>query len=380
MHPVIGELAKSLLGDDCQSLHGRLVRDYLEVGEVDDGGTNEHGSRLYKFPATRHDGYWLNHMSHHAVACGDISALVALMDRSRRRARERTGSPLACQGDVELVLASLLLCVDGPNLTVQRTPALLSKVYRALSVAYGDKACGDRAVNTEKAVLFCQRAQGLSTRATIPLDGAATQNSLGNAYGDLVSGDNTDIIEQAIVCSERSLEVRTREAAPLEWAATQDHLGSAYRNGVHGDKGANADAAVACYKRASEVRKRTGAALEWAATQIHLGSANTSATAEVTRPTLKRPLDAVRLRWRCGRGSWRLSSGQRHRSGSRVPRPRECSPGGRPCRSSDLSLAGIDGADAAGSSARVGGDAEHTGHHLLRQRERGQTIQRQNGA
>eukprot|EP00170_Pyropia_yezoensis_P001340 contig_5918_g1344 len=263
VHPVIGEFAKSLLGDNGRVLHGQLIRDYL--AEVNGAGTDECGSRAYPFWKTRDDGYWFNHVAHHAAACGDVSALVSLTQQGWRRARERAGSPLAYQADVEVVLASLLPWVEQAD-TGNHPTALLVRVYRALAWAYGDRAAGDRAANTEVAVSFWERALALSARETAPLDWAASQNGLGNAYCDRVGGDREANVEAAVARYERALEVRTRDAVPLEWAATQVNLGHAYRDRVGGDRAANVEAAVACYERALEVETRDAAPREWALT------------------------------------------------------------------------------------------------------------------
>lgn len=272
VHPVVWKFAKSLLGDsNCQLLHGRLVRDY--VNEVNDGGADEHGSRVYPYWKTRDDGYWFDHVAYHAAACGDVSALVPLMRRSWRRARVRTGSALAYQADVEVVLASLLACVDDGDHEVQRTPALLTKVYRALSVAYRDRAAGNRAVNTEAAVVFCKRALKVSTRDAAPLEWALTQHYLGNALRDHVGGDRAANVDAAVACYARALEVRTRDAAPLEWASTQCYLGRVYRERVSGDRATNVEAAIACFERVLKVFTREETPLEWAAAQCKMGSA-----------------------------------------------------------------------------------------------------------
>eukprot|EP00170_Pyropia_yezoensis_P004035 contig_16619_g4046 len=271
VHPVVGQFAKSLLADDCRALHGRLVRDYLdEVGGI---GTDEHGLRTYPFWKTRDDGYWFNNVAIHAAACGDVSAPVSLMDERWRRARQSSGSPLAYQGDVEIVLASLPSFVEDPDHEVQRTPLLLSRAYRALAWAYGDRAGGNRAVNTKAAADCCRRAMNLVKRETTPLEWAATQHRLGVAYYNLMGGDKAANVEAAIACYEQALDVWTVEAAPLDWASTQSNLGNAHRQRVGGNKAANVEAAVACYERAMEVWTREAAPLDWARTQHTLGNA-----------------------------------------------------------------------------------------------------------
>jgi hypothetical protein len=63
----------------------------------------------------------------------------------------------------------------------------------------------------------------------VPLDWAATQNSLGDALGALGERESDPVkLEEATRAFREALQEWTRERVPLQWAHTQENLASAY--------------------------------------------------------------------------------------------------------------------------------------------------------
>lgn len=276
VHPVIGAYAASLLADVYRATHSRLLHDYT-LGVENRHSEEEHG-RVYPFweSLDHDDGYWFNNVARHAASCGNVSALVSLVDPRWGPVRVRTCSPFAYQEDVEVVLASLLPCVQDVNNKMHQTPTMLARAYGALAFAYKDRIAGERAANVDASIAWHNRELGLWTPEAAPRDWATAQNNLGVSYSDRVSGDRAANVEEAIACYERALQVRTREGAPREWAMTQNNLGIAYSNRVDGDRAANMEVAISCYERSLEVTRREAEPLYWAATQSNLGNAYSS--------------------------------------------------------------------------------------------------------
>jgi tetratricopeptide (TPR) repeat protein len=112
------------------------------------------------------------------------------------------------------------------------------------------------------------------TRASVPLEWAATENNLGLALeglGELEVG--TDHLRQAVTAYQCALLEYTRERDPLEWAEIENNRGVALR--ALGEREAGSDdlqeAAVACHLALLE-RTRERVPFEWAMTQNNLGA------------------------------------------------------------------------------------------------------------
>jgi len=273
VHPVIGSYARSLLGDASPSTHRRLLVDEYLAG-VNDGCMSVFGWSVYPFwDAPHDDGYLFDNVARHAAASRDVAALLSLVHDEWRDVRVRTCSPLAYQGDVEVVLVALLRVVKDADREVRQTPALLCGVLYSIAIAYRDRIQGSRGDNVEAAIQHLQGALELVTRDAAPSLCATVRRCLGSAFGERIRGDRGDNMEVAIRCYRAALEVHTREAAPLDWAATQNNLGNAYDSRVRGDRRNNVEVAIGCYRAALEVHTREAAPLKWAATQNNLGSA-----------------------------------------------------------------------------------------------------------
>lgn len=271
VHPVLGEYARFLLGNEHPATHGRLVEDYMR--EPVSGGPGELIEREYPFWRTADDGYFYDNLARHAAASEDLSMLLSLARQGWRTARVRTCAPLACQADVEIVLPALLAVKHDTEHKVRQAPAQLFKLYRGLGLILLRHSAESRADNVDDAVACYREALEVRTRVAAPLDWAKVQNNLGNALRVRVHGDRAANVDQAIACFHLALEERTLEAAPRDWASTQNNLGIAYLNRVRGDRAGNVENALRCYKRALEVRTWEAAPLDWAATQNNLGSA-----------------------------------------------------------------------------------------------------------
>ena len=109
----------------------------------------------------------------------------------------------------------------------------------------------------------------------MPLDWAATQNSLGNALqrlGERESG--TARLEEAVDAYRAALQEYTRDRVPFQWAATQNNLANALqRLGERESRAARLEEAVAAYRAALQEYTRDRVPLDWAATQNNLGNA-----------------------------------------------------------------------------------------------------------
>ena len=92
----------------------------------------------------------------------------------------------------------------------------------------GDEHGDNDALRT--AIQVYGRALKVLPRERVPLDWAATQNSLGAALavlGERESG--TALLEQAVAACREALKEWTRERVPLDWATAQNSLGGALR-------------------------------------------------------------------------------------------------------------------------------------------------------
>ncbi|OSX74569.1 hypothetical protein BU14_0283s0002 [Porphyra umbilicalis] len=271
VHPVVSEYAAALLGPGrVVATHHFLVRDYLcgHGAMVEDGAR-----RSYPFWMCTDDGYCYDNMARHVAASGDVWGLPWLLHSEWERLRVRTRSLLAYQGDVETVLAGLLLVADDKTCETRQSPQLQYSVYQGLANAYLGRIAGPRATNIERAISWVHRALDAAPRRNNAPKWASVQTTLGNAYSNRVTGDKGANLDKAIECYGLALQVWTRDAAPLDWATTQMNLGAAYSDHVTGDKGANVDTAIECYGLALQVWTRDAAPLDWAMTQMNLGNA-----------------------------------------------------------------------------------------------------------
>ena len=268
VHPVVGEYAVTLLGPDrLVATHLRLARDYLSgQGAISDDDER----RSYPFWMTADDGYLYDNVARHVAGSRDVWGLPWLLRTEWQQRRERTGSLLAYQGDVETVLAALLAVADDDPHEARRNLQLQYRVYRGLTLALCDRLAGQRATNIERAICYASKALDAAPRSEAPDQWAVMQMTLGNAYCHRVEGDKGANVEKAIECYGLVLEVWTREASPLDWATTQMNMGNAYSARVRGDKGANVDKAIECYDLALEVWTRTAAPQGWASATFNL--------------------------------------------------------------------------------------------------------------
>ena len=271
VHPVVCGYAHSLLGDDCVTVHQRLVDEYASTCPSDDADT--HGWLGYHFWATPDDDYWYNNVARHAAATEDVLALASLATDEWLTARTRTGPPSGYQADIDVVLASLRSVLDEADHSVRDSPMLLGASHWGLAMAYLYNRDCKMTSKHEVAIILLRRGLDELSRADAPLQWAEMQNDLGNVYSYRVSGDKAANFQKAVGCYYRALEVRTREAAPLSWAETQHCLGMAYADRQGGNKATNATEAMACFRRALDVRTREMAPLQWAETTYSMGAA-----------------------------------------------------------------------------------------------------------
>ena len=134
---------------------------------------------------------------------------------------------------------------------------------------------GDRAGHLEQAIAHFRAALKVRTRKALPLEWAATQESLGDAYRNRIRGDQAANLEEALACYERALEVLNpnRLAQPLEWARLQYDLGLVAHARIRGDRAENIERAIGCYEAALEVWLAIGQPAEQARAQGALGVA-----------------------------------------------------------------------------------------------------------
>lgn len=270
VHPVVREYAQALLGDNCSTMHGLLIDDYM--AEVHKCGSDEYGWQSYPFWRSLNSGddnCRVRNVSRHAAASGRIAALVSLMNENWINARVRICSPQAYQEDIETVLASLCSHVHSKN-EVQ-VPAQLAWACRALATAFMRRIVGNWAANMEKAIAYLKRVLQVWTRDASPLSWAMAMDHLGTAHKIRVSGDSETNSEEAITCYKLALEVWTPQATPMDWATTQNNLGIAYKSRVYGDEAANMDLAIMCFERSLEVQTEDATPFVWATTQMNLG-------------------------------------------------------------------------------------------------------------
>jgi len=113
------------------------------------------------------------------------------------------------------------------------------------------------------------------TRARVPLDWAATQNSVGNALQILGEREGgTARLEEAVAAYRAALQEYTRDWLPLQWSMTQNNLGDALRTLGQRESGtARLTEAVVAFRAVLEELPREWVPLHWAWTQNNLGNA-----------------------------------------------------------------------------------------------------------
>ena len=157
-------------------------------------------------------------------------------------------------------------------------------------VALGERVAGEEGPRLLKDALNeYQNIAASNSRQQLPLQWAATQNSLGvvlTRMGVRIGGtDSIKYLKDAIAAFRAALEIRTIEQFPQEWATTQNQLGialSSLGERVGGTESINylKDAITAC--RASlRVFNRAHSPHQWAASQNGLGLVLSSLGARV---------------------------------------------------------------------------------------------------
>ncbi|OYU38167.1 MAG: hypothetical protein CFE33_16435 [Pseudorhodobacter sp. PARRP1] len=110
-------------------------------------------------------------------------------------------------------------------------------------------------------------------RTRVPLDWAASQNSLGVALTQLSEVESDPIrMQTALDVLRQSLEERSRNRVPLDWAGTQNAIGNVLNALGHlNDDPALFHAAIDAYSEAQKEYTRDRAPLKWAMTQNNIG-------------------------------------------------------------------------------------------------------------
>jgi tetratricopeptide (TPR) repeat protein len=198
--------------------------------------------------------------------------LVAVALTGVQPATERVGNYLAAI--LRPVAAKIRLILDSSSSGL--TNFQKGDLYHAFGLAA--MTVGDQAGNRnwlEQAVTAYRTALEERTQERVPLDWAATQNSLGNALRTLGEWERGTVrLEQAITAYRAALKERTRERVPLDWAATQNNLGNALLELAKREGStARLEEAIAAYRAALEERTRERVPLDWAATQNNIGNA-----------------------------------------------------------------------------------------------------------
>jgi uncharacterized protein YqhQ len=135
-------------------------------------------------------------------------------------------------------------------------------------------------------------------RAQSPLDGAGTQNDLGNALatlGDREPGNAR--LEEAAQAFRLALQERTQNRVPLAWARTQNNLGTALATlGTREPGTERLEEAVQAYRLALQEYTQNRVPLDWATTQNNLGAAlQTLGDREPGTARLEEAIQAFRL-------------------------------------------------------------------------------------
>ena len=92
---------------------------------------------------------------------------------------------------------------------------------------------GNRASNLDIAIIGCELALNIFTRADFPEYWARTQNNLANAYLYKITGNKAENLDEAIRCFRLALEFRTPTALPLGCLQSGRNLGNlAFKEGL----------------------------------------------------------------------------------------------------------------------------------------------------
>mgnify|MGYP001810661995 FL=1 len=152
---------------------------------------------------------------------------------------------------------------------------LIHKHLAAALTARAERVKDKAQTYLELAVKHWRAAAENLTRATLPLEWAATQTRLGVTLHrlDLITGDS-ELLREALGCLQAALQVHSRTEAPGRWADIMNSIAQVLE--VYGDQMKNPDVlqrAVDACNLVLEVRTRDRTPLAWAATLNTLGSA-----------------------------------------------------------------------------------------------------------
>ena len=162
------------------------------------------------------------------------------------------------------------LLINADNSAQQRLIAIIFFNFAALIQRFPS---GQQWLNLELAIQAYEQAMQTFTRASFPIDWAATQNNLASVYLDRIRGDRAENLELAIQACEQALQVRTCTEFPIDWAMTQHNFAIACSERIRGDRAENLELAIQAYEQALQVRTRAEFPVDWAMTQNALAIA-----------------------------------------------------------------------------------------------------------
>ncbi|WOD39902.1 CHAT domain-containing tetratricopeptide repeat protein [Nodosilinea sp. E11] len=152
-----------------------------------------------------------------------------------------------------------------------------ASIMHNLGNAYFRRIHGDRAQNTERAIIALEQSLQIRTQEKRPLDWALSTVSLANAYVFRILGDHAQNIEKALDAYEQALKVITKDTRPIDWAALKHDIGHALSRRVYGERAQNIEDAIESYEQALQVimqeKRQKKRQIDWAKTIDNIGNA-----------------------------------------------------------------------------------------------------------